>query len=64
MFSIKEQLINSPKMVEKPWGMEIWLHNDEKYCGKILLINKNNRNSTLQDVKKNDGQPNSRTISK
>lgn len=25
---------------EKGWGYELWLHNDEKYCGKILNFNK------------------------
>lgn len=25
--------------VEKNWGFEIWLVNNEKYCGKILHIN-------------------------
>ena len=30
----------NPKKVEKEWGYEIWLANDEKedYCGKILFI--------------------------
>ena len=27
------------KIVEKGWGRETWLHNDEKYCGKILFFN-------------------------
>lgn len=22
--------------VKKGWGAELWVHNDEKYCGKIL----------------------------
>ena len=25
-----------PKIVQKGWGEEIWIHNDEEYCGKIL----------------------------
>ena len=25
-----------PKVVKKYWGEEIWIHNDEEYCGKIL----------------------------
>ena len=30
-----------PKKVEKEWGYELWLANNEKenYCGKILYIN-------------------------
>lgn len=22
----------------KGWGHEVWLHNDERYCGKILVV--------------------------
>ena len=29
-------MIVQPKIVSKPWGEEIWIHNDEEYCGKIL----------------------------
>ena len=25
-----------PKIVPKEWGEELWIHNDEEYCGKIL----------------------------
>ncbi len=25
---------------EKAWGYELWIHNDEKYCAKILHFNK------------------------
>ena len=25
-----------PKIIKKAWGEEIWIHNDEEYCGKIL----------------------------
>ena len=24
--------------VEKGWGHELWIHNDEKYCGKLLFF--------------------------
>ena len=27
------------KYVEKVWGEEVWLVNNEKYCCKILLVN-------------------------
>lgn len=27
------------KIVPKGWGEERWLHNDELYCGKILVLN-------------------------
>jgi mannose-6-phosphate isomerase-like protein (cupin superfamily) len=26
------------KVVPKVWGEERWLHNDEMYCGKILVL--------------------------
>ena len=29
--------------VNKRWGRELWIHNDEQYCGKILEIDKNAR---------------------
>lgn len=32
--------ITQPKRVEKNWGYELWVHNDEQYCGKLLVFNK------------------------
>ena len=29
-------MIIEPKIVQKGWGEEVWIHNDEEYCGKIL----------------------------
>lgn len=29
-----------PKKVEKQWGYELWIHNDEEYCGKLLVFEK------------------------
>ena len=35
------QLNNSlVKRVDKGWGYELWIHNDEKYCGKLLFFQK------------------------
>ena len=31
--------IKSPLKVEKKWGYELWIHNDEEYCGKLLVFN-------------------------
>jgi len=28
------------KVVPKGWGEERWIHNDELYCGKLLVLNK------------------------
>jgi mannose-6-phosphate isomerase-like protein (cupin superfamily) len=35
--------INTPKRVEKTWGYELWVHNDNEYCGKLLVFT-NDRN--------------------
>ena len=34
--------MGKPKKVDKEWGHELWLANNEKedYCGKILFIKK------------------------
>ena len=31
------------KIVEKPWGREIWFAQSKKYVGKILIIKKGHR---------------------
>ena len=31
------------KFVEKGWGHELWIHNSEKYCGKLLYFKKGKR---------------------
>ena len=33
--------IKAPHRVDKKWGYELWVHNDEDYCGKLLVFNKN-----------------------
>jgi mannose-6-phosphate isomerase-like protein (cupin superfamily) len=30
--------IKQPKRVEKKWGHELWIHNDNQYCGKLLVF--------------------------
>jgi mannose-6-phosphate isomerase-like protein (cupin superfamily) len=32
--------ITPPKKVDKIWGYELWVHNDEDYCGKLLVFSK------------------------
>ena len=32
--------ITTPKRVEKKWGYELWIHNDNEYCGKLLVFAK------------------------
>ena len=35
-----EPIFSSPEVHKKSWGQELWIHNSDKYCGKILEINK------------------------
>jgi len=30
--------LNKAKYVPKGWGGELWIHNDELYCGKLLTL--------------------------
>jgi len=32
--------IYKPKKIDKAWGYELHIHNDNEYCGKILHFNK------------------------
>ncbi|KAB7883037.1 cupin domain-containing protein [Poseidonibacter ostreae] len=33
------------KFKSKSWGHEIWIHNSDKYCGKILVVEANKSSS-------------------
>lgn len=50
IFNINE--LNSDNIVEKKWGREIILHNDENYCGKLLQFNKGAKFSMHFHMKK------------
>lgn len=39
---------------KKAWGYELWIHNDEQYCGKILHFNKGAKFSMHFHVIKNE----------
>lgn len=45
-----------PKIVEKPWGQELWMANNEKedYCGKILTIAKGHKSSMHFHIDKHE----------
>lgn len=47
-------LINKTKIVEKGWGYELWIINNEKYCGKSLFFNKNSKCSMHYHLKKEE----------
>ena len=40
------------KIVKKPWGKEVWLELNEKYCYKRIYINKGHRTSYQYHIKK------------
>lgn len=39
---------------EKAWGYELWIHNDEKYCAKILHFNQGAKFSMHFHLKKHE----------
>ena len=47
-------LINNTKIVEKGWGYELWIINNEKYCGKSLFFNENSKCSMHYHLKKEE----------
>ena len=47
-------LINKTKIVEKGWGYELWIINNEKYCGKSLFFNENSKCSMHYHLKKEE----------
>jgi len=45
----------NPKIVQKGWDEEIWIHNDKEYCGKILRFHKaGNKCSLHYHIKKKE----------
>ena len=47
--------IKEPKRVEKKWGHELWIHNDNQYCGKLLVFtNSGNKFSMHYHMIKNE----------
>jgi len=51
-FNVK---IKEPKRVEKKWGHELWIHNDNQYCGKLLVFtNSGNKFSMHYHILKNE----------
>ena len=35
--------IRKPEYHHKGWGYELWIHNDSKYCGKLLFFKEGKR---------------------
>lgn len=42
------------KIVEKPWGRELWIAQTEKYALKIIEVKKGHRSSLQYHVKKHE----------
>jgi len=46
--------IIKPKIIEKLWGREEWLVNNEKYCGKLLHLKKGFQSSLHKHKNKDE----------
>lgn len=46
--------VSNAKIVEKPWGREIWYAHEREYAGKILEIKKGFRSSLHYHEKKKE----------
>lgn len=46
--------VSNAKIVEKPWGREIWYAHEREYAGKILEIKKGFRSSLHYHQKKKE----------
>lgn len=47
-------IISVPEVHKKAWGEELWIHNSEKYCGKILRFHKDGKFSFHFHIKKEE----------
>lgn len=51
---LKPKDFNDEVKHEKAWGYELWIHNDEKYCAKILHFNKDAKFSMHFHIEKTE----------
>src|SRR5512135_3577919 len=42
------------KIVEKPWGRELWIAHTDRYALKIIEFHKGSRSSLLYHIKKHE----------
>lgn len=49
-----ELMAKSPKIVDRPWGRELWIAEEKEYAGKILEINKGMQTSLQHHIKKKE----------
>ena len=50
----KKILIASPERHEKSWGHELWINNNDGYCGKLLMFKENGQFSMHYHLLKNE----------
>lgn len=46
--------VRAPKIVDKPWGREIWYAHEEKYAGKILEVTQGHSLSLQKHERKHE----------
>lgn len=46
--------VAQPKVVDKPWGREVWYAHEERYAGKILEVTKGHALSLQKHEKKQE----------
>jgi mannose-6-phosphate isomerase-like protein (cupin superfamily) len=49
-----EPIFSTPEYHPKGWGEELWIVNNEKYCGKLLRFNKGAEFSMHYHIKKEE----------
>lgn len=45
MFRAVAETVENRVLVEKTWGSEEWIVNNDSYCGKLILVNKGRHTS-------------------
>lgn len=46
--------VRAPKIVDKPWGREIWYAHEERYAGKILEVTRGHSLSLQKHERKHE----------
>jgi mannose-6-phosphate isomerase len=46
--------LSTPKVVDKPWGREVWYAHEDRYAGKILEVTKGHALSLQKHEKKQE----------
>lgn len=47
-------IVQAPRIVEKPWGREVWFAHTPKYAGKLLEVNAGERLSVQYHERKDE----------